>query len=140
MTKRELAICCAILEWRGLRYRLQPGSRDGQASVALWFSTPGGIPVEVHAGSMWGFWTFLTLGQGRAVGARQQHQFDLMEKERTQRQDEEELEQALWDESHGAGPEDSNEGIELRVPRRRTDEPLSDTSHAGPCQGLGCVH
>jgi hypothetical protein len=97
MTERELAICCAILERRGLRYRPQPGSRDGQAGVALWFVTPTGIRIEVYAGSMWGFWTFLNLGQDRVGGARQQHQFALME---------EELEQALRDESHGAGPED----------------------------------
>src|SRR5437764_9131565 len=79
MTKRELAICCAILERRGLRYRLQPWSSDGQAGVDLWFFTPGGIPIEVHAGSMWGFWTFLNLGKGTAVGARKQHQYVLME-------------------------------------------------------------
>jgi hypothetical protein len=141
MTKRELAICCAILERRGLRYRPQPGSTDGQAGVALWFVTPGGIPIEVHAGSMWGFWTFLKLGQDRVGGARWLHLFALMEEEPAQPQDEEEREQALWDESHGAGPQDSNEGIEIRVPQWwRTDEPLSDTSHPGPCQGIGCVH
>ena len=106
MTERELAICCAILEQRGLRYRLQPWSRDGQAGVDLWFFTPGGMLIELHAGSMWGFWTFLNLGKYRAVGASKQHQFALMQEELVQRQDEEELEQALWDESHGAGPED----------------------------------
>jgi hypothetical protein len=106
MTKCELAICCAILERRGLRYRPQPGSRDGQAGVALWFVTPAGIRIEVHAGSLWGFWTFLNLGKDRVVGARQQHQFALMDEEVAQQQHEEELEQALWDESHGAGPED----------------------------------
>jgi hypothetical protein len=63
-----------------------------------------------------------------------------MQEEWTPRQDDDELEQALWGESHGAGPEDSNEGIEIRVPQwPRTDEPLSDTSHPGPCQGIGCV-
>ena len=61
MTKRELAICCAILERRGLRYCPQPGSRDGQAGVVLWLFTPGGILIELHAGSMWGFRTFLNL-------------------------------------------------------------------------------
>ena len=116
MTKRELAICCAILERRGLRYRLQPWSSDGQAGVDLWFFTPGGIPIEVHAGSMWGFWTFLNLGKSTAVGARKQHQYVLMDEEVAQQQDEEQLEQALWDESHGTGPEDGNEGIEIRVP------------------------
>lgn len=94
MTKRELAICCAILERRGLRYRLQPWSSDGQAGVDLWFITPGGIPIEVHAGSLWGFWTFLKLGQGRAVGARTQHLFAFLEEELAQQQDDEELEQA----------------------------------------------
>ena len=93
MTERELAICCAILEQRGLRYRLQPWSRDGQAGVALWFFTPGGIRIEVHAGSMWGFWIFLNLGKDRVVGARKQHQFALMEEELVRQQDEEELQQ-----------------------------------------------
>jgi hypothetical protein len=97
MTERELAICCAILERRGLRYCPQPGSRDSQAGVTLWFVTPTGIRIEAHAGSMWGLWTFLKLGQDRVGGARQQHQFALMEQE---------LEQALRDERHGAGPED----------------------------------
>jgi hypothetical protein len=90
MTKRELTSCCDILEQRGLRYHPRPRSRDGQAGVALWFFTPAGIRIKVHAGSMSGFWTFLNLAQGRALGARKQHQFDLMEEERTQRQDEEE--------------------------------------------------
>jgi hypothetical protein len=133
MTERELAICCAILERRGLRYCPQPGSRDGQAGVALWFVTPGGIRIEVHAGSMWGFWTFLNLGKDRAVGASKQHQCEVMEAELAQRQDDDMLEQALWDESHGAGPEDSNEGIEISVPQwRRPHEPFPDTSRPGP--------
>jgi hypothetical protein len=42
MTERELAICCAVLERRALRYRLQPWSKDSQAGIVLWFVAPGG--------------------------------------------------------------------------------------------------
>jgi hypothetical protein len=64
-----------------------------------------------------------------------------MEEELVQQQDEAELTQELWDESHGAGSQDSNLGTEIHIPQWwRTDEPLSDTSHPGPFQGIGCVH
>ena len=54
MTERELAICCAILERRGLRYRLQPWSKDSQAGgpIAVAVNERTGHAFVTNAGGV----------------------------------------------------------------------------------------